>query len=178
MRKAVKEAGNRYGKLLVLKRAKGKYNGAAWLCQCDCGREIIKLGYALRTGNIKSCGCLRNFPLHKLPPHKAAFNALIRGVKLKAESRDIKWFLTEDQVRILTKQDCHYCGAEPQQIIKGTYNGAYVYNGLDRVDNTKEYMLDNVVPCCGVCNIAKNAMTIEEFKKWITRVYLYYVRED
>ncbi|MEK0337174.1 MAG: hypothetical protein QQN41_07060, partial [Nitrosopumilus sp.] len=30
-----------------------------WLCKCDCGKEIIILGYNLKNGTTKSCGCLR-----------------------------------------------------------------------------------------------------------------------
>lgn len=29
-------------------------------CQCDCGNVIEVAGYALRSGNTKSCGCIRN----------------------------------------------------------------------------------------------------------------------
>lgn len=32
---------------------------AQWLCICSCGKEnIISIGYSLRNGHIKSCGCL------------------------------------------------------------------------------------------------------------------------
>lgn len=30
-----------------------------WLCQCDCGNEVTVSGNRLRSGNTKSCGCLR-----------------------------------------------------------------------------------------------------------------------
>lgn len=33
--------------------------GASWLCQCDCGNEIVVKAYQLKNGNTKSCGCLR-----------------------------------------------------------------------------------------------------------------------
>lgn len=31
-----------------------------WLCQCDCGNEIITTGSCLKSGSTKSCGCLNN----------------------------------------------------------------------------------------------------------------------
>jgi hypothetical protein len=34
---------------------------------------------------------------------------------------------------------------------------------LDRIDNNKTYLKDNVVPCCKRCNVAKNNMTQTEF---------------
>lgn len=32
---------------------------ARWLCACDCGVEKIVIGFNLRTGGTKSCGCTR-----------------------------------------------------------------------------------------------------------------------
>ena len=49
-------------------------------------------------------------------------------------------------------------------------------NGLDRVDSSKGYTIDNVVPCCAICNTAKNKMTQKEFKEWIKTVYENYVK--
>jgi len=56
----INEAGNRYGKLLVLEempRKKGEYP-IRWRCRCDCGKETIVCGISLRSSNTKSCGCL------------------------------------------------------------------------------------------------------------------------
>ena len=41
--------------------------------------------------------------------------------------------------------------------------GLFSYNGLDRIDSTKSHSLYNVVPCCLLCNKAKNNSTQEEF---------------
>lgn len=50
-------------------------------------------------------------------------------------------------------------------------NGAYTYNGIDRVDNNKGYTITNSVPCCKDCNFAKRDMTHDEFIAWVTRVF-------
>lgn len=42
--------------------------------------------------------------------------------------------------------------------------------GLDRIDNSKSYFLDNVLPCCGTCNKARGTMTLVEFIRWIRTV--------
>jgi len=57
----IDEVGNRYGRLLVLKRAENKKNNnkAYWECQCDCGNKCIVMGTLLRKGNTQSCGCLQ-----------------------------------------------------------------------------------------------------------------------
>lgn len=52
--------GKRFERLLVTGYAgKDKGNHSKWLCRCDCGREKIITGYNLKSGAIKSCGCLR-----------------------------------------------------------------------------------------------------------------------
>ena len=44
-------------------------------------------------------------------------------------------------------------------------------NGIDRIDSSKGYTVENSVPCCKYCNTAKNTMSVDEFLKWIGRVY-------
>lgn len=34
-----------------------KKSQAHWLCLCSCGHKSIVLGYSLRSGKSKSCGC-------------------------------------------------------------------------------------------------------------------------
>lgn len=54
-------SGHKYGRLTVLhKRSdRKKWNYPLWLCQCECGKQIEALSHALRTGNTRSCGCLK-----------------------------------------------------------------------------------------------------------------------
>jgi hypothetical protein len=50
---------------------------------------------------------------------------------------------------------CIYCGL----LIRATGSG------LDRIDNSKDYTIDNVNPCCGTCNdIRGDNLTVEEMK--------------
>lgn len=51
--------GKRFGKLVVIERAKGVFNHAYWKCQCDCGNIVEAVdGYNLTNGYSQSCGCL------------------------------------------------------------------------------------------------------------------------
>lgn len=50
--------GQRFGKL-VAKSSFRKKGRRKWLCQCDCGNEIIVDGANLKNGHTKSCGCLK-----------------------------------------------------------------------------------------------------------------------
>ena len=176
-KQTIDEAGNRYGRLLVIGPALEKYRGeVVWLCKCDCGNETQVRGSCLRSGNTKSCGCLgREF--HTLPEGQAAFNALYRQYRQQARRRGYKFELTKEQFRNLTQQPCHYCGAEPAQLWKrAEYNGTYQYNGLDRIDPNKGYSIENVVPCCSACNFAKHEMTVNEFAGWLKAVYEHWAK--
>ena len=53
-------AGKKFGKITVVDFAfKGKDGRDKWNCCCDCGKELVIDGKNLRTGNTKSCGCVR-----------------------------------------------------------------------------------------------------------------------
>ena len=49
-------------------------------------------------------------------------------------------------------------------------------NGIDRVDSSKGYTLDNCVPCCSICNTMKLNYTLQEFSDHITKVYNHFVK--
>ena len=51
--------GQRFGMLTVLERAGHKRNRVAWRCRCDCGKETIVCALDLRSGDVKSCGCMK-----------------------------------------------------------------------------------------------------------------------
>lgn len=166
-RVTINEIGNRYGRWTVIRQVKKDEGGTAkWLCRCDCGTEQAVNGTDLRNGHSKSCGCLAR-ELNSLPKGEAAFNHTRARIRRNAKERGLEWALTKDQVRVLIKQDCHYCGAKPQQGQDAKrFNGAFPHNGLDRVDNEKGYIFGNVVPCCLYCNVAKRERTLEDFVAW------------
>lgn len=56
--------------------------------------------------------------------------------------------LTKEQFETIVKQPCYYCGIMQE---KG-------FNGIDRMDSTKGYEIDNCVSCCTDCNMMKGAV--------------------
>lgn len=54
--------GQRFGKLVVLKRAEENTSngGVVWVCQCDCGTIKNIPGECLRSGASMSCGCMQS----------------------------------------------------------------------------------------------------------------------
>jgi len=58
--KLIEMSGQRFGRLLVLRRDTSRgIKPVRWLCQCDCEANISVIGYCLRSGHTKSCGCLQ-----------------------------------------------------------------------------------------------------------------------
>jgi hypothetical protein len=161
--------GQKFGRLTVIERAypNTKNNRIKWLCKCECGKEKSIRAEDLRSGAIKSCGCLK-----RLSPGLGNMRNIIRAYKNRAKRRGLEYKLTDEQFAKITQQNCYYCGAKPNQIAKQLNgNGEYIYNGLDRTDNTKGYTIDNIVSCCGICNMAKQKLTIQEFDNWIEKIY-------
>lgn len=58
MAKFIDLTGDRYGRLVVLRRIEvvGERH-AHWLCRCDCGEESVVRSNSLRRGMTRSCGC-------------------------------------------------------------------------------------------------------------------------
>lgn len=96
----------------------------------------------------------------------SSMHAIMNNYKRSAKQRGFNFYLTEEQFYEISQKNCYYCGIIPSQ-----KNGGFTYNGIDRIDNTKGYSIDNIVPCCGICNRAKGNLTLPEFKDWIGRVY-------
>lgn len=52
--------GQKFGRLTVIVRAGSNKDGAAlWHCECSRGGFVKVPGVLLRSGNTRSCGCLR-----------------------------------------------------------------------------------------------------------------------
>jgi hypothetical protein len=57
--RSIDMAGQRFGRLLVVKRTGlTSDRSAIWLCECDCGSVAHVPRHALARGLTKSCGCL------------------------------------------------------------------------------------------------------------------------
>lgn len=80
----------------------------------------------------------------KANPEKVALKHLNKRNRHYPGSID----LTKEQFETIIKQPCYYCGIMQE---KG-------FNGIDRMDSTKGYEIDNCVSCCTDCNMMKGAV--------------------
>lgn len=102
----------------------------------------------------------------RLPDGEAAFNNCYSNYRSKANYRNIEFNLDKDTFRKITSSNCHYCNCIPSMTIKAGKNsstGCYIYNGIDRVDSNLEYNIDNIVPCCYICNVMKSSLSVDEW---------------
>lgn len=144
-------------------------------CKCECGNEKVIQGSLILSGNTKSCGCQVQIAANKrrLPNDKGVINQIILGYKRHAKDRGLDFNLDYDTVSQLIRQPCNYCGLPPSNNkITKTCKG-FLYSGIDRIDSSRGYYSDNVVPCCDSCNKAKLGLSKNEFLDWVKRVYKY-----
>ena len=170
--------GDKFGKLTVIssegKPSKTRHEYFKCLCECGNTKSIRKDHLNNKPKGIKSCGCLYKtmYRPHMLEKGIAGFNDWYNKFKHACDIRKKHLALSKEFVYNLTQQNCHYCNTEPNLVfLKGRYNGDFIYNGIDRVDNTLGYVEGNVVSCCKMCNIAKASYTKTEFLDWINQVY-------
>ena len=163
----------------------GMYKGRShWKYKCSCGAEGIATHKSLRNGNTTSCGCKRKETLSKLnkkPYGESSFHKVYLNYLCGAKERGLVFNITKDKFKEITKQNCFYCGCVPSQISinlggdktkqKRYCNGEYIYNGVDRIDNTKGYIENNIVPCCKQCNTMKMNYSLDSFKDKIYKIY-------
>jgi len=59
-------SGERFGRLIVIRKHSTINRQPWWYCRCDCGVEKVIKGDALRSGKTRSCGCLHREVFHNL----------------------------------------------------------------------------------------------------------------
>ena len=83
-----------------------------------------------------------------------------RSIKSSSKARNLLLTLTEGEFEKLLSSLCHYCG-NTNDI------------GIDRVDNSLGYTLENSVSCCSKCNYMKKTLNVENFLLHIAKIYNY-----
>ena len=149
--------GKVFGRLTVVERV-SSINHDRWLCVCECGAKRNIYGYSLLQGQSKSC------PKCSSVKEGTSLRRLFATYKDHAIKRGYDWSLSLEEFKKITQSNCFYTGLPPASIAK--CKGAsipYIYNGVDRLDNTKGYTIENSVPCKGRVNEMKMEATYDDF---------------
>jgi hypothetical protein len=90
-------------------------------------------------------------PRIRLTTQEREFNERLNKYKRNARIRNYDFLLSSEDFRQLLDTPCYYCGGAG--------------GGVDRVDNSIGYVLDNVVACCRACNWTKRILSKQAFIK-------------
>src|ERR1035441_95337 len=152
-----------------------------YLCVCKCG-GCLSVKHSQLTTRLglgrKSCGCAHADGQDAARARRGYagmpryFADMVGSYRGHARKKKIPFELTLQQFYDITQQNCHYCGDSPR--LRNLSGNDVHANGVDRLDSSCGYTLDNVVTCCTICNVAKSAMTVEEFKQWVLRVAMHW----
>lgn len=163
--------GDVFNFLTVVKETK-KLGYIHWECRCVCGNIRIISSHDLVSNHSKSCGCLNK------EINDSSITKIFGNYKRNAEKRNLEFNINFDQFKNIINKNCFYCNIEPLQKTgfirkKINPNSKLLYNGIDRVNNSMGYNIDNIVPCCRNCNFSKYKDDKIEFLSWIKRIYEY-----
>lgn len=149
-----------------------------YLIQCKkCGEIFSRKKDCIHNfENLKCKNCIHNRYGKCL--NTLLYNSFIH-YKNNAKQRNIEWKLTEEEFKNIITQPCIYCGEFPNITKTTKYKDEYEkVTGIDRVDSTKEYSVENCVSCCKMCNIMKNKFSKEDFINKIISIYLNYIKSS
>lgn len=166
----------KFDKLRALEKVGSTGNGSIWNCLCDCGKEIKVARCNLISKGVKSCGCIQKGTKSK-PNNEHCKNSILNSFKQRSKKKKIEFSIESDKFFDLISKECYYCGLEYSNHIKKKY-GEIKYNGLDRIDNTKGYEINNVRTCCSTCNVMKLTLTENEFYNHIKQIYNFRINTD
>lgn len=82
--------------------------------------------------------------------------------RYNAAKANREWEIDLNDFKTIIYSPCVYCGK---------YASIEEPNGLDRVDNSRGYVPDNIVTSCAVCNLWKSNFTVTEFLMHVNAIY-------
>ena len=168
--------GQRFGRLLIIGESnkRNRDGNIYWICQCDCGTIKNISSQSLRRKATTSCTCFWK-EKYKKEYGESSFNNIFRVYSNHSKRKMLEFHLSRDIFRQLLQSNCFYCNCPPsnKSIRSNRSHGAYIYNGIDRVDNNLGYTIDNCVPCCSMCNRMKSVFSQKDFLEKVKDIYLH-----
>jgi hypothetical protein len=151
--------GEIHGRLTIIARDRKVGNKRHFKARCQCGHVGT---WEMETIREKSHSTECWHRSETIP----LLESLFKTYRKSAKYRGYEFDLTLEVFGSIVKENCHYCNIEPSTILKNG-SGEFLYNGIDRKDNSKGYLKANVLPCCTFCNRAKGKLSYKAYKKWI-----------
>lgn len=114
----------------------------------------------------------RSKQFRKVKNNRSLLVKLYGQYRYKAKIRGLTFTINIDEFQGLIFNRCYLCGSPPQnRIHRRNIVGELIYNGLDRVDSSRGYEIDNVKACCFKCNIMKMKTPLKDFKRQVSKIF-------
>lgn len=118
-----------------------------WLCRCDCGGIRISIGVNLKLGKTVSCGCgRRGTNSSHFSGYKDIGSHYWGHIKNNAKIRNIPFSISMEEVWELYEKQNKKCALSGLNIFINPSSKNYIHQtaSLDRIDNTKGYVIENL----------------------------------
>ena len=159
--------GKKFHHLTVKNQGNGISYGSAkkisYICECDCGNIVEITAQSIVNGNTKSCGCFkkkRNIEVN-FKGYKDITGEYWSNVKEGAKRRNLEFAITLTEVWELYEKQNRKCALSGVEIIFGPTGKNTA--SIDRIDNKRGYILDNIQILHKDINIMKNKFEQEYF---------------
>ena len=177
--KKCKLIGNIIGPFEILSTRRDETPGGSKItryeCKCiKCGNISYKQLHHIK--GFKGDGCLECTEKLTAKPRMTIEERNYNNYKCKIEKQTDKEFnLSFEEFNVLTKQNCKYCGEVPvfPERFKDEFKNRELvfFNGIDRIDSSIGYNINNCVPCCAKCNRMKSDLEINVFLDHIKKIF-------
>ncbi len=172
--------GVKVGLLSVIKRAGYKTHGhIMWIVRCECGKELVlAAGHVARTATKnrkipRSCGCYRRrFAAWDYKGVEELSLSKFNTYKNSARKRNLRFDVTITYLWELYLKQNKLCALSGVPILlsrKGLSKGVNTAS-LDRIDNSRGYVVGNVQWVHLKVNDLKGSDTEEEFVTWCAKI--------
>lgn len=157
----LKLAGQRFGRLIVVKFVRKHRSYSYWRCRCDCGKHRVVRSTSLTTGHTTSCGCLwREKVISSATKHglsrTRAYAALKARERLELKrGLDGAWTPEMDAALRSLQTTCVLCSSEKQLSV----------DHVRPLSSGHGLCPGNAVILCGRCNSAKHNLALHKLSR-------------
>lgn len=130
-----------------------------------CNKESVRLRNISQWKKTDGCKKCNNIF------EESSYNSLYNSYKYGAKSRNINWNLSPEEFVSIITRPCFYCGSLGNPRNRDYSKNKLSVNGIDRIDSSLDYTINNCVPCCTMCNYMKQDYSQDEFIKQIHKIH-------
>lgn len=140
-----------------------------------CHTIYIKEKKIILTSNYEKC----KYCQYKLESQESRNNRSVKNFytsyQRNAKNRNLDWNLTVEEFKNIITKPCYYCGDPPIDKPEiSHYSNLEITlkaHGVDRIDSSKGYNVNNCVSCCAICNRMKLDYNLKTFYTQIHKIH-------